>query len=77
MPEGGNRIETFCPSLSQTKKLRVICSYFPLLVWRFDESHTKLEARCPDLDDCLMRSAASITEAAVRAPAQPGRWLSL
>jgi RNAse (barnase) inhibitor barstar len=42
------------------------------LVLRFDESDESFKARCPDLYDVLAQSAASITEAAVRAPSQPG-----
>ena len=42
------------------------------LVLRFDESEESFKARCPDIYDFLASSAASITEAAVRAPAQPG-----
>lgn len=42
------------------------------LVLRFDESDESFKTRCPDLYDFLTQSAASITEAAVRAPEQPG-----
>jgi Barstar (barnase inhibitor) len=42
------------------------------LVLRFDESAESFRSRCPEFYEFLARSAASITEAAVLAPGQPG-----